>query len=84
MEMDLTLSGPEVISETYTPRRFPDLPLHWDIEFLFRGKMSENRIPRPFAWSQLSFVNLNATEKTEIARSHEDILESAGFIFKHA
>ena len=84
LEMDLTLSGPEVISETYTPRRFPDLPLHWDIEFLFRGKMSENRIPRPFAWSQLSFVNLNATEKTEIARSHEDILESAGFIFKHA
>ena len=83
LEIDLALSGPDVVSEAYTPKRFPDLPRHWDIEFIFKGKMSEDHIPRPFAWSKLSFVNLNDTEKTEIARSHEDILEAAGFTFKH-
>jgi len=83
LEFDLVLSEPDVVSEAYTPKRFPDLPRHWDIEFIFKGKMSEDHIPRPFAWSTLSFVNLNNTEKREIARSHEDILESAGFRFKH-
>jgi len=83
LEIDLTLNGPDVVSETYTPKRFPDLPRHWDIEFIFKGRMSEDHIPKPFAWSELSFVNLDTAERTEITRSHEDILESAGFVFKH-
>lgn len=84
LEIDLSLTGPDVVSEAYTPRRFPDLPRHWDIEFIFKGELPEDRIPKPLAWSNLSFVNVNNTEKTEIARSHEDILESAGFMFKHS
>jgi len=83
LEIDLTLNGPDVVSETYTPKRFPDLPRHWDIEFIFKGRMSEDHIPKPFAWSELSFVNLNTAMRTEIARSHEDILESAGLVFTH-
>jgi ADP-ribose pyrophosphatase YjhB (NUDIX family) len=82
--MDLTLSAPDVISETYTPKRFPDLPHHWDIEFIFKGKTSQDRIPKPFAWSELAFVNLDSAKRSEIARSHEDILESAGLTFMHS
>ena len=83
LETDLRVSGPDVVSETYTPKRFPDLPRHWDIEFIFKGKTSQDRITKPFAWSELAFVNLDSTNKTEIARSHEDILEYAGLTFKH-
>jgi ADP-ribose pyrophosphatase YjhB (NUDIX family) len=83
LEIDLRVSGPDVVSETYTPRRFPDLPRHWDIEFIFKGKTSQDHVTKPFAWSELAFVNLDSTKKTEIARSHEDILEYAGLTFKH-
>lgn len=82
LDLDLALSGPDVVSETYTPRRFPDLPRHWDIEFIFKGNLSEDRVPQPYAWSKLAFVNLDTTRKSEIARSHEDILEHAGLVFK--
>ncbi|MGD0424032.1 MAG: hypothetical protein ABSA92_11320 [Candidatus Bathyarchaeia archaeon] len=84
LEIDLTLSGPDVVSETYIPKRFPELPRHWDIEFIFKGKMFEGSIPKPFAWSELAFVNLDTANRSEIARSHEDILESAGLVFKHS
>jgi len=83
LETDLALTGPDVVSETYTPKRFPELPRHWDIEFIFKGKMFEGEIPKPFAWSDLKFVNLDTAKRSEIARSHEDILESAGLVFKH-
>jgi ADP-ribose pyrophosphatase YjhB (NUDIX family) len=84
LEIDLALSGPDVRSETYTPKRFPNLPRHWDIEFIFKGKMSEHDTPKPFAWSELAFVNLDTVKTTEIARSHEDILQAAGLAFKHS
>lgn len=84
LEIPLALSGPDVVSETYTPKRFPNLPRHWDIEFIFKGKMSEDNIPKPFAWSKLAFVNLDNAKTTEIARSHEDILQAAGLVFKHS
>ena len=83
LETDLALSGPDVVSETYTPKRFPELPRHWDIEFIFKGKMFEGEIPKPSAWSDLKFVNLDTAKRKEFARSHEDILESAGLVFKH-
>jgi len=84
LELDIALSAPTVVSETYTPKRFQNLPRHWDIEFIFKGKMSEDRISKPFAWIELAFVNLDTAKKSEIARSHEDILQAAGLLFKHS
>ncbi len=78
---DLVLSGPQVVSEAYTPKRFPGRPHHWDIEFLFRGELAAAEVPRPAAWKELAFVDLGRTTKAEIARSHEDVLESAGLRF---
>ena len=75
------LSEPAIVSETYTPRRFPDLPNYWDLQFIFRGELSMEKPPRAFAWKELAFVDLGRTRKSEMARSHEDILESAGFKF---
>jgi ADP-ribose pyrophosphatase YjhB (NUDIX family) len=75
------LSEPAVVSEVYTPRRFPDIPSHWDLEFIFRGELSMEKTPRAFAWKELAFVDVSRTRKSEMARSHEDVLESAGFRF---
>ncbi len=78
---DLELSGPKVVSEVYTPARFPGIAHHWDIEFLFRGELSAADVPHPAAWKDLAFVDLRRTTKAEIARSHEDLIESAGLRF---
>ncbi|HKM78658.1 MAG TPA: hypothetical protein VJZ03_06245 [Candidatus Bathyarchaeia archaeon] len=84
LELDnLKLSEPIVISETYVPKRFQNMPRHWDIEFIFKGQIDKDQIPKPQAWTRLTFVNLGLTNKAEIARSHEDILESVGLVFKN-
>jgi ADP-ribose pyrophosphatase YjhB (NUDIX family) len=70
---------PRVVSEVSTPRWFPDLPNHWDIEFIFLGSLEKNEIGNSSAWNDLRFINPSTTKRSEIARSHEDILESAGF-----
>ncbi len=75
---DLTFAEPRVVSEVYTPRRFPGLARHWDIEFLFRAEWPDRTAPRLPAWTDLRFVDVAATPTADIARSHEDILASAG------
>ncbi len=75
----LRLEGPQVISEVYTPARFPDHPRHWDLEFLFRGEVPEDTAPRSAAWTELRFVDVPRTPPSDFARSHEDVLRSAGF-----
>ncbi len=78
---NLELSEPKVVSEVYRPRRFPKLPEHWDIELIFKGRLGKNEVPAPRAWTELKFIDLRVTSKTDIARSHEDILEYAGLKF---
>ena len=78
----VTLSDPKVVSEVSTPKRFPNLPQHWDIEFIFRGTLASGvQVPKSDAWTDLKFVDVNKTARSEMARSHEDILESIGFRF---
>lgn len=74
----LQLSGPQVVSEVHTPRRFPERPAHWDLEFIFRGEWPEAQPPKAPAWRELKFVDTRTVGKQNIARSHEDILASAG------
>jgi ADP-ribose pyrophosphatase YjhB (NUDIX family) len=82
LELDgVRLSEPQVVSEVYTPRRFPGLPSHWDLEFIFRGELPHGVIPRATAWRELAMVDTLKTRKSEMARSHEDVLESAGLRF---
>lgn len=76
---DLSFSDAQVVSEVYTPRRFPGLVKHWDLEFLFRGTWPGGGPPNAAAWTDLHFVDLPNTSRADIARSHEDILASAGF-----
>lgn len=75
----VSLSDPKVVSEVYTPKRFPNLPSHWDIEFIFRGTLG--KAPKSNAWTDLKFIDVGKTPLSDIARSHEDILESVGFHF---
>lgn len=73
------LEGPQVVSEVYAPRRFPAHRAHWDLEFLFRGTLDGSSPPISEAWVELRFVDTRVTPQSEIARSHEDVLASAGF-----
>jgi ADP-ribose pyrophosphatase YjhB (NUDIX family) len=76
---DLKLSEPKVVSEVYPPKRFPDMANHWDIEFIFFGSLEKSRLLKVDAWIDLEFVKLSTIQRSSIARSHEDILQSAGF-----
>ncbi|HYM40323.1 MAG TPA: hypothetical protein VEY12_09330 [Thermoplasmata archaeon] len=78
---DLTFSDARVVSEVYAPRRFPGLTRHWDIEFVFRSEWPGGAAPKAAAWTELRFVDLATTPKSAMARSHEDVLESAGLHF---
>ncbi len=77
-QRELAFSGPQVVSEVYTPKRFPDVVRHWDLEFIFRGTWPPGEAPRAAPWTDLRFVDLSSTPASAIARSHEDVLASAG------
>jgi ADP-ribose pyrophosphatase YjhB (NUDIX family) len=66
----LPLNGPHVYSEVYGAKN------HWDLEFVFIGE--RDQIAEHPAWSDLSFVDVNATPRDQIARYHEDILAHVG------
>jgi ADP-ribose pyrophosphatase YjhB (NUDIX family) len=73
------LGPPRIVSEVYSARRFPETREHWDLEFLYRGEV-ERDVPGPLApWQELRFVDPEACPRAEFARSHEEVLESAGF-----
>ena len=74
----IALSDPKVISEVYDSA-YSSLPRHWDIGFIFRGTLTE--APKSEAWTELRFIEPSKTPRTEMARSHQDILEYAGFKF---
>ncbi|MCI4348139.1 MAG: NUDIX hydrolase [Thermoplasmata archaeon] len=75
----LPLEGPKVVSEVGPSRRYPTRRGHWDLEFLFRGLVHDWDLATPDAWTELRFVDLHTTRRTEIARSHDEVLASAGF-----
>ena len=77
----LELSGPSVVAEVGTPKRFPNLPGHWDFEFIFRGRAPPGSAPEHPAWRELKFVDLRLAGRDSIARSHDEVLENAGFRF---
>ncbi|HYB04737.1 MAG TPA: hypothetical protein VED17_09760 [Nitrososphaerales archaeon] len=75
----LTISEPKVVSEVYPPRYFSDLDEHWDIEFISFSRAEPKSIPsRSRAFLELKLIDPKSTKRSEIARSHEDILASAG------
>ncbi|HYY47870.1 MAG TPA: NUDIX hydrolase [Thermoplasmata archaeon] len=64
------LEGPYVYSEVYGAKN------HWDLHFVFLGE--RDRVAQHPAWSELAFVDVNATPRDQIARYHEDILALVG------
>lgn len=76
----VALSDPKVVSEAYT-LKLANLPNHWDIGFIYRGTLSGNA-PKSNAWTDLRFIDVGKASRSEMARSHEDILEYAGFRFR--
>jgi hypothetical protein len=76
---DLVISEPKVVSEVYPPKLFPDLNEHWDLEFISFASSDASGIPsRSRAFRELRFLDPGSLKRSEIARSHEDILSSSG------
>jgi hypothetical protein len=75
----ISFVGPAVFSEVYRPKRFPELPEHWDLEFVFNAEMTREQVGEPSAWTDLRFLETAKLRRDEIARSHEDILGQMGF-----
>jgi len=80
----VALEGPRVISEVYEPKAFQGMTQHWDLEFHFRGSISESARPRSAAWTELAFVDTTSTSVSEISRSHEEVLAMAGLPLRPA
>jgi ADP-ribose pyrophosphatase YjhB (NUDIX family) len=78
---DVPLGPPLVHSETGPPRRHPHRGSHWDLEFLFRITVAFDRPPTHSAWRELRFVETATTPRAEFTRSHDEVLELAGFRF---
>lgn len=75
----IALSPPEVHSEVYPPKRHPDHGEHWDLEFLFRGTWTHAYPPHHAAWTELRFVDPARTPRGAFTRSHDEVLELAGY-----
>lgn len=75
----LVISEPKVISEVYPPKYFPDLNEHWDLEFISFSSCDAKTMPsRSRAFKELRFLDPKTLKRSDISRSHEDILASAG------
>lgn len=78
---ELPISEPWVVSEVYRPKNFADLDEHWDIEFISFASREADGLPRrTLAFAELRMLDPGRTKRTEIARSHEEILASAGIV----
>jgi hypothetical protein len=74
---DLEISDLKVVSEVCPPRYFPDMNEHWDLEFISFATRDE--VPsRSTAFKELRLLDPSTLKKSDIARSHEDVLASAG------
>ncbi len=72
----LELSGPRDYSEVYGSKVNPEAKEHWDLEFVFEGKLDSKKLSdsKSEAWKDIAFVEIDRVGKNEIARSHDDIL----------
>jgi hypothetical protein len=72
------LRGPAVFSESYRRNDPAKADPHWDLHFVFEGRWPETRFPRSRAFTELAFVDVARTPRSEIARAQADVLELVG------
>jgi hypothetical protein len=73
-----SVSGPKVFSD---PSRRPGSESrdpHWDFHFVFDGRWPTSEPPRHALWTELAFVDVPATRRSDIARAQGDVLELIG------
>src|SRR5579871_1933995 len=76
----IEISEPKIVSEVYPPKNFPELGEHWDLEFIF-SRVIPNMGKRSVAFRELRFIIPEETKRSEISRSHDDVLTSLGYKF---
>jgi ADP-ribose pyrophosphatase YjhB (NUDIX family) len=74
----IELNEPKVVSEVYDNPRFPDRKNHWDIEFIFTGRIDYEPKNYPSVWTELKLVDLKKVQRSSIVRAHDDIIQYSG------
>lgn len=69
------LAAPRIESDSYVPRRFPELGMHYDLWLLFGAKLpSDARIAKPSWYDKLEFHDPAKLSAGDYARGHEDVV----------
>lgn len=74
----LPLDPPRIFSEVGVPRRFPDAKGHWDLELVFGGRIDSEAVRPARAWKDLALMDIRTVGRSNIARSHEEVLDLVG------
>lgn len=70
---DFDLGEPRVETDQYVPARFPELGMHFDLWFLFRGSLRGEINPLPW-YRELAWIDPAETPDSAWARGHEDVV----------
>lgn len=71
----VSLSRPQVVSEVYSPRGRPEWKDHWDLRFLYEGRM-DGVPPAGPVWAELGFLGRAQLQSRRLGRGHGDVLRS--------
>ena len=74
----LSLEGPFVFSDPSERPGGPGSDPHWDLHLVFRGRWPSPKAPRSPAWSDLEFLEVARTRRSDFARNQGDVLELVG------
>ncbi len=74
--LSATWDPPILDSQFYMPRS--QHTKHWDLQFIYRGRLASSRLPSLHPWKRLRLVDLAKAAPSEFGRSHEDILTTLG------
>gem|GEM_PF-185469 len=74
--LSATWDPPILDSQLYVPHG--QRTKHWDLQFIYRGRLASSRLPSLRPWSKLRLVDLSEAKASEFGRSHEDVLTSLG------
>jgi ADP-ribose pyrophosphatase YjhB (NUDIX family) len=76
---DFRFDPPTIFSEVYPSRHHPGHGIHWDLGYFYRARWPSGRAPEHPAWKRLEFIDPARTRRSEFARSHDEVLEAAGY-----
>lgn len=76
LETNLKLLRPIIVSEVRALKRSPNAK-HWDLDFIYCGVSSKDKINHARAWKELAFVDIDKVPRDQITQLHADVIDHA-------